>query len=43
MIFFYNIFLLGKRGMCSYLIKVVMNLLLEGEVKLSNDDFCLVS
>nr|XP_025708128.1 phosphorylase b kinase regulatory subunit beta isoform X5 [Callorhinus ursinus] len=40
---FYNIPPLGKRGTCSYLTKVVMNLLLEGEVKPSNDDPCLVS
>uniref|UniRef100_A0A8C2S7L7 Phosphorylase b kinase regulatory subunit n=1 Tax=Capra hircus TaxID=9925 RepID=A0A8C2S7L7_CAPHI len=40
---FYNTPPLGKRGTCSYLTKVVMNLLLEGEVKPSNDDPCLVS
>ncbi|XP_045149554.1 phosphorylase b kinase regulatory subunit beta isoform X3 [Echinops telfairi] len=40
---FYNTPPLGKRGSCSYLTKVVMNLLLEGEVKPSNDDPCLVS
>uniref|UniRef100_A0A8D2H330 Phosphorylase b kinase regulatory subunit n=1 Tax=Urocitellus parryii TaxID=9999 RepID=A0A8D2H330_UROPR len=40
---FYNTAPLGKRGTCSYLTKVVMNLLLEGEVKPSNDDSCLVS
>ncbi|KAF3817861.1 hypothetical protein GH733_013148 [Mirounga leonina] len=39
---FYNTPPLGKRGTCSYLTKVVMNLLLE-EVKPSNDDPCLVS
>ncbi|XP_071065284.1 phosphorylase b kinase regulatory subunit beta isoform X6 [Dasypus novemcinctus] len=40
---FYNTPPLGKKGTCSYLTKVVMNLLLEGEVKPSNDDPCLVS
>ncbi|XP_007536744.1 phosphorylase b kinase regulatory subunit beta isoform X4 [Erinaceus europaeus] len=40
---FYNTPPLGKRGTCSYLTKVVMNLLLEGEVKTSNDNPCLVS
>ncbi|KAB0350334.1 hypothetical protein FD754_015191 [Muntiacus muntjak] len=40
---FYNTPPLGKRGTCSYLTKVVMNRLLEGEVKPSNDDPCLVS
>lgn len=40
---FYNTPPLGKRGTCSYLTKVVMNLLLEGDVKPSNDDPCLVS
>ncbi|XP_029780906.1 phosphorylase b kinase regulatory subunit beta isoform X4 [Suricata suricatta] len=40
---FYNTPPLGKRGTCSYLTKVVMNLLLEGEVRPSNDDPCLVS
>uniref|UniRef100_G1U904 Phosphorylase b kinase regulatory subunit n=1 Tax=Oryctolagus cuniculus TaxID=9986 RepID=G1U904_RABIT len=40
---FYNTPPLGKRGTCSYLTKVVMNLLLEGEVKPSNEDSCLVS
>nr|XP_033711016.1 phosphorylase b kinase regulatory subunit beta-like [Tursiops truncatus]XP_033711017.1 phosphorylase b kinase regulatory subunit beta-like [Tursiops truncatus]XP_033711018.1 phosphorylase b kinase regulatory subunit beta-like [Tursiops truncatus] len=40
---FYSTRPLGKRGTCSYLTKVVMNLLLEGEVKPSNDDPCLVS
>ncbi|XP_023582735.1 phosphorylase b kinase regulatory subunit beta isoform X4 [Trichechus manatus latirostris] len=39
---FYNTPPLGKRGTCSYLTKVVMNLLLE-EVKPSNDDPCRVS
>lgn len=40
---FYNTPPLGKRGTCSYLTKVVMNLLLEGEVKPNNDDPCTVS
>ncbi|XP_006887876.1 PREDICTED: phosphorylase b kinase regulatory subunit beta isoform X2 [Elephantulus edwardii] len=40
---FYNTPPLGKRGTCSYLTKVVINLLLEGEVKPSCDDPCLVS
>lgn len=40
---FYNTPPLGKRGTCSYLTKVVMNSLLEGEVKPSNEDSCLVS
>ncbi|XP_072488237.1 phosphorylase b kinase regulatory subunit beta isoform X3 [Notamacropus eugenii] len=40
---FYNTPPLGKRGTCSYLTKVVMNLLLEGEVKPSSDDPCIVS
>nr|XP_023411445.1 phosphorylase b kinase regulatory subunit beta isoform X4 [Loxodonta africana] len=40
---FYNTPPLGKRGTCSYLTKVVMNLLLEGEVTPSNEDPCLVS
>ncbi|KAH0519277.1 Phosphorylase b kinase regulatory subunit beta [Microtus ochrogaster] len=40
---FYNTPPLGKRGTCSYLMKVVMSLLLEGEVKPSNGDSCLVS
>lgn len=40
---FYNTPPLGKRGTCSYLTKVVMNLLLEGEVKPNNDDPCMVS
>ncbi|XP_019587424.1 phosphorylase b kinase regulatory subunit beta isoform X2 [Rhinolophus sinicus] len=40
---FYNTAPLGRRGTCSYLTKVVMNLLLEGEVKPSSDDPCLVS
>ncbi|ELK15354.1 Phosphorylase b kinase regulatory subunit beta [Pteropus alecto] len=40
---FYNTPPLGTRGTCSYLTKVVMNLLLEGEVKPNSDDPCLVS
>uniref|UniRef100_A0A6I8NLB0 Phosphorylase b kinase regulatory subunit n=1 Tax=Ornithorhynchus anatinus TaxID=9258 RepID=A0A6I8NLB0_ORNAN len=40
---FYNTPPLGKRGTCSYLTKVVMNLLLEGEVKPNSDDPCMVS
>nr|KAF6411292.1 phosphorylase kinase regulatory subunit beta [Rousettus aegyptiacus] len=40
---FYNTPPLGRRGTCSYLTKVVMNLLLEGEVKPNSDDPCLVS
>ncbi|XP_037000754.2 phosphorylase b kinase regulatory subunit beta isoform X3 [Artibeus jamaicensis] len=40
---FYNTPPLGRRGTCSYLTKVVMNLLLQGEVRPSGDDPCLVS
>ncbi|XP_029464331.1 phosphorylase b kinase regulatory subunit beta isoform X2 [Rhinatrema bivittatum] len=40
---FYKTPPLGKRGTCSYLTKAVMNFLLEGEVKPSNDDPCTVS
>ncbi|MEE6500617.1 hypothetical protein FKM82_003853 [Ascaphus truei] len=40
---FYNIPPLGKRGTCSYLTKTVMNVLLEAEVKPSNDDPCTIS
>ncbi|KAF6078976.1 phosphorylase kinase regulatory subunit beta [Phyllostomus discolor] len=40
---FYNTPPLGQRGTCSYLTKVVMNLLLQGEVRPSSDDPCLVS
>ncbi|XP_045674622.1 phosphorylase b kinase regulatory subunit beta isoform X4 [Phyllostomus hastatus] len=40
---FYNTPPLGQRGTCSYLTKVVMNLLLQGEVRPSGDDPCLVS
>ncbi|KFQ04024.1 Phosphorylase b kinase regulatory subunit beta, partial [Leptosomus discolor] len=34
---------IGKKGTCSYLSKAVITLLLEGEVKLSNDDPCTIS
>ncbi|GAB1293434.1 Phosphorylase b kinase regulatory subunit beta [Apodemus speciosus] len=40
---FYNTPPLGKRGTCSYLTKAVIHSLLEGEVKPSNEDSCLVS
>ena len=40
---FYNTPPLGQRGTCSYLMKVVMNLLLQGEVRPSGDDPCPVS
>ncbi|XP_036296549.1 phosphorylase b kinase regulatory subunit beta isoform X2 [Pipistrellus kuhlii] len=40
---FYDTPPLGRRGTCSYLTKVVMNLLLAGEVKPGGDDPCLVS
>ncbi|XP_036922274.1 phosphorylase b kinase regulatory subunit beta isoform X1 [Sturnira hondurensis] len=40
---FYNTPPLGRRGTCSYLTKVVMDLLLQGEVRPSGDDPCLVS
>ncbi|XP_036130092.1 phosphorylase b kinase regulatory subunit beta isoform X9 [Molossus molossus] len=40
---FYNTPPLGRRGTCSYLMKVVMDSLLAGEVKPSSDDPCLVS
>ncbi|XP_059524101.1 phosphorylase b kinase regulatory subunit beta isoform X2 [Myotis daubentonii] len=40
---FYNTPPLGRRGTCSYLTKVVMNLLLAGEVKPGGEDPCLVS
>ncbi|NWS97526.1 KPBB kinase, partial [Mionectes macconnelli] len=40
---FYNTHPLGKKGTCSYLSKAVITLLLEGEVKPSNDDPCTVS
>uniref|UniRef100_A0A8C4S6P3 Phosphorylase b kinase regulatory subunit n=1 Tax=Erpetoichthys calabaricus TaxID=27687 RepID=A0A8C4S6P3_ERPCA len=39
----YNTAPLGKRGTSSYLTKAVMNALLEGEIKPSNDDPCTVS
>ncbi|XP_064527196.1 phosphorylase b kinase regulatory subunit beta isoform X5 [Pseudopipra pipra] len=40
---FYNTNPLGKKGTCSYLSKAVITLLLEGEVKPSNDDPCTIS
>ncbi|NXN85085.1 KPBB kinase, partial [Bombycilla garrulus] len=40
---FYNTPPLGKKGTCSYLSKAVITLLLEGEMKSSNDDPCTVS
>ncbi|KAM9228403.1 phosphorylase b kinase regulatory subunit beta isoform 1-T1 [Leptosomus discolor] len=40
---FYNTHPIGKKGTCSYLSKAVITLLLEGEVKLSNDDPCTIS
>ncbi|NWT07734.1 KPBB kinase, partial [Vireo altiloquus] len=40
---FYNTHPLGKRGTCSYLSKAVITLLLEGEMKPSNDDPCTIS
>uniref|UniRef100_A0A8B9TG96 Phosphorylase b kinase regulatory subunit n=1 Tax=Anas platyrhynchos TaxID=8839 RepID=A0A8B9TG96_ANAPL len=40
---FYNTHPVGKKGTCSYLSKAVITLLLEGEVKSSNDDPCTVS
>ncbi|XP_051661534.1 phosphorylase b kinase regulatory subunit beta isoform X1 [Manacus candei] len=40
---FYNTSPLGKKGTCSYLSKAVITLLLEGEVKPSNDDPCTIS
>ncbi|NWI85780.1 KPBB kinase, partial [Pitta sordida] len=40
---FYNTHPLGKKGTCSYLSKAVITLLLEGEVKPSNDDPCTIS
>uniref|UniRef100_A0A8B9DME8 Phosphorylase b kinase regulatory subunit n=1 Tax=Anser cygnoides TaxID=8845 RepID=A0A8B9DME8_ANSCY len=40
---FYNTYPVGKKGTCSYLSKAVITLLLEGEVKSSNDDPCTVS
>ncbi|KAM9374208.1 phosphorylase b kinase regulatory subunit beta isoform 2-T2 [Phaethornis superciliosus] len=40
---FYNTHPMGKKGTCSYLSKAVITLLLEGEVKASNDDPCIIS
>ncbi|KAM6250619.1 phosphorylase b kinase regulatory subunit beta isoform 5-T5 [Spheniscus humboldti] len=40
---FYNTHPMGKKGTCSYLSKAVITLLLEGEMKPSNDDPCTVS
>ncbi|NWW40149.1 KPBB kinase, partial [Panurus biarmicus] len=40
---FYNTHPLGKKGTCSYLSKAVIRLLLEGEMKSSNDDPCTIS
>ncbi|KAM6408951.1 phosphorylase b kinase regulatory subunit beta isoform 2-T2 [Rhynochetos jubatus] len=40
---FYNTHPIGKKGTCSYLSKAVITLLLEGEVKTSNDDPCTIS
>ncbi|KAM6300583.1 phosphorylase b kinase regulatory subunit beta isoform 1-T1 [Aegotheles albertisi] len=40
---FYNTHPAGKKGTCSYLSKAVITLLLEGEVKASNDDPCTIS
>ncbi|NXG60139.1 KPBB kinase, partial [Hemiprocne comata] len=40
---FYNTHPIGKKGTCSYLSKAVVTLLLEGEVKASNDDPCTIS
>ncbi|XP_059680712.1 phosphorylase b kinase regulatory subunit beta isoform X2 [Gavia stellata] len=40
---FYNTHPIGKKGTCSYLSKAVITLLLEGEMKLSNDDPCTIS
>ncbi|NXE35403.1 KPBB kinase, partial [Ptilorrhoa leucosticta] len=40
---FYNTPPLGKKGTCSYLSKAVITLLLEGEMKPSNDDPCTIS
>uniref|UniRef100_A0A672V6B8 Phosphorylase b kinase regulatory subunit n=1 Tax=Strigops habroptila TaxID=2489341 RepID=A0A672V6B8_STRHB len=40
---FYNTHPIGKKGTCSYLSKAVITLLLEGEMKPSNDDPCTVS
>ncbi|KAM6380513.1 phosphorylase b kinase regulatory subunit beta isoform 1-T1 [Pluvialis apricaria] len=40
---FYNTHPMGKKGTCSYLSKAVITLLLEGEMKPSNDDPCTIS
>ncbi|KFZ67309.1 Phosphorylase b kinase regulatory subunit beta, partial [Podiceps cristatus] len=40
---FYNTHPTGKKGTCSYLSKAVITLLLEGEMKASNDDPCTIS
>ncbi|XP_069724666.1 phosphorylase b kinase regulatory subunit beta isoform X2 [Phaenicophaeus curvirostris] len=40
---FYNTHPTGKKGTCSYLSKAVISLLLEGEMKASNDDPCTIS
>ncbi|NXX60721.1 KPBB kinase, partial [Scopus umbretta] len=40
---FYNTHPIGKKGTCSYLSKAVITLLLEGEMKSSNDDPCTIS
>ncbi|NXV78960.1 KPBB kinase, partial [Atlantisia rogersi] len=40
---FYNTHPIGKKGTCSYLSKAVITLLLEGEMKPSNDDPCTIS
>ncbi|NWR64071.1 KPBB kinase, partial [Bucorvus abyssinicus] len=40
---FYNTQPIGKKGTCSYLSKAVITLLLEGEMKPSNDDPCTIS
>ncbi|NXF30976.1 KPBB kinase, partial [Nyctibius bracteatus] len=40
---FYNTHPVGKKGTCSYLSKAVITLLLEGEMKASNDDPCTIS
>ncbi|XP_042653523.1 phosphorylase b kinase regulatory subunit beta isoform X3 [Tyto alba] len=43
MTLFYNTHPVGKKGTCSYLSKAVITLLLEGEMKPSNDDPCTIS
>ncbi|XP_064016390.1 phosphorylase b kinase regulatory subunit beta isoform X2 [Pogoniulus pusillus] len=40
---FYNTHPTGKKGTCSFLSKAVITLLLEGEMKSSNDDPCTIS